>query len=206
MKNRWITLMVAFVLSTVCWGQTYTLTDADKDSLKLAAVNKVERFQTNCRYIADVNLSPDQKLKEIETALLDFVNEQRDKVGKIIQEDAKIVVTSLNGKKQRPKTVKDYLKRLAFNLNDVYAYIDITFSDCHVASDFTIDPDNPNRYVGIVKVIQYFNAMTKEMIWKNDITVREVKVYATVTEIFRNDKTKKLWSIKLGDIEGTAIQ
>ena len=33
-----------------------------------------------------------------------------------------------------------------------------------------------------------------------------VEVYATLTEIYSNNKTKKLWSIKLGDIEGTAIQ
>ena len=57
-----------------------------------------------------------------------------------------------------------------------------------------------------MKVIQYFNAMTKEMIWKKDITEREVKVFATLTEIFSNNKTRKLWSVKLGDIEGTAIQ
>lgn len=206
MKNRWITLMVAIVLSTICWGQTYRLTEADKGLLKTAAVDKVERFQSNCRYIADVSLSSTQKQRAIKTALLDFVNEQRDNAGKIIQEDSKIIVTSLNGARQKPKKVKTYLNRLAFNLKDVYAYIDITYSDCHVASDFTRDPNNPDRYVGIVKVIQYFNAMTKEMIWKNDITEREVKVYATLTEIYSNNKTKKLWSIKLGDIEGTAIQ
>ena len=206
MKNRWITLMVAIVLSTICWGQTHKLTEADKGLLKTAAVDQVERFQSNCRYIADVSLSSTQKQRAIKTALLDFVNEQRDNAGKIIQEDSKIIVTSLNGVKQKPKKVKTYLNRLAFNLKDVYAYIDITYSDCHVASDFTRDPNNPDRYVGIVKVIQYFNAMTKEMIWKNDITEREVKVYATLTEIYSNNKTKKLWSIKLGDIEGTAIQ
>lgn len=206
MMNRWITLMVAIVLSTMCWGQTYTLTKADKELLKTAAEDKVERFQSNCRYIADVSLSSTQKQKAIKTALLDFTNEQKDKDGKVVQKDAKIVVTSLNGQKQKPKKVKTYLNRLAFNLKDVYAYIDITFSDCHVASDFTRDPNKPDTYVGIVKVVQYFNAMTKEMIWKSDITEREVKVIATLTEIYSNNKTKKLWSVKLGDIEGTAIQ
>ena len=145
MKNRWITLMVAIVLSTICWGQTHKLTEADKGLLKTAAIDKVERFQSNCRYIADVSLSSTQKQRAIKTALLDFVNEQRDNEGKIIQEDSKIIVTSLNGVKQKPKKVKTYLNRLAFNLKDVYAYIDITYSDCHVASDFTRDPNNPDR-------------------------------------------------------------
>lgn len=204
--NRWITLMVAMVLSTMCWSQTYTLTKADKELLKTAAEDKVERFQSNCRYIADVTLSPAQKQKAIETALLDFTYELKDKEGKIIQEDANIIVTSLKGVKQDPKKVKKYLNRLAYVMDDVYAYIDITYSDCHIASEFRKDPNKPNTYVGLVKVIQYFNAMTKEMQWKRDITEREVKVYATLTEIYSNNKTKKLWSIKLGDIEGNAIQ
>jgi len=196
MKNRIVVMIAAMMMAVASWGQgqTYRLSKQDQDALRIAAVDKVERFQTNCRYIADVSISNTQKQNAIRTAMLDFMK------------DANIVVTSLSGVKQKPKRVRTYLNRLAYNLKDVYAYIDITFSDCHIASDFKKDPNMPNTYRGIVKVIQYFNAMTKEMQWKGDVTEREIEVIATVTDIYKNNTTRKMWSVKLGDVEGKALQ
>ena len=194
MNYRWCTLVLGLLMTTICWAQTIHLTENDKMLLNKAAVDKVERFQTNCRYIANVNVPNAQKQNAIRTSLLDFVD------------GAKIVVTSLNGVQQKPKLVKTYLERLAYRMKDVYAFIDITFMDCHVASDFTPDPNEPGTYVGLVKVIQYFNAMNKESRWVNDVTVREYKIKAKPHDIIRNNKTQRLWSIKLSHIEGKAVQ
>ena len=192
--RKFILFLGVLLFSMTVGAQTYKLSDKDQKLLSQAAVDKVERFQTNCRYIADVNLSNTQKQNAIRTAMTDFMK------------GSKIVTTSLSGAKQKPKLVKTYLQRLAYNLPDVYAFIDITWTDCHVASDFTKHPDKPNTYIGIVKVIQYFNAMTKEMKWKGDITEREIKIEAELTEIFANNTTRRQWSVKLGDVEGKAVQ
>ena len=194
MSKRYIVWMTALMMAVVSWGQTYRLTEKDQEALRVSAIDKVERFQSNCRYIADVSLTNSQKQSAIRTAMVDFMK------------SANIVVTSLSGVKQKPKLVKTYLNRLAYNLPDVYSYIDITFSDCHIASDFKKDPNLPNTYRGIVKVIQYFNAMTKEMQWKSDIVIREIEVIATATDIYKNNTTQKMWSVKLGNVEGKALQ
>ena len=194
MSKRYIVWMTALMLAVSSWGQTYRLTEKDQEALRVSAIDKVERFQSNCRYIADVSITNAQKQSAIRTAMVDFMK------------NANIVVTSLTGVKQKPKLVKTYLNRLAYNLPDVYSYIDITFSDCHIASDFKKDPNLPNTYRGIVKVIQYFNAMTKEMQWKSDIVEREIEVIATATDIYKNDTTQKMWNVKLGNVEGNALQ
>ena len=194
MKTKFILTVLCCILACTVSAQQkqkFTLSDMDQQSIQQAAVNMVNRFQSNCAAIASKKNTAAQKRSYINTALQDFV------------EDAKIVITSFNGKKDKPKPVRKYLERLSL-LGDRYANIQVTWSDCHITDEFEYDA-NTGMYVGWAKVKQRFNAETKEHIRIGDVVERTVKIYAKLTTIYEKNQTRKKWIINLGDIAARNI-
>lgn len=179
-------------------AQTHRLTANDQRNLKEMAVQMVNRFQSNCRTIADKNTPSSQ---------VTCVGGVIDNTMKDFMEDARIEITSLDGKTTyKPKPVKKYLNDL-FRLRETrYSSIRISWYNVNVADNFTKDLNRPNLYVGEVTLVQRFWGVTHEGQVLEDQVRRKTKVYATPQE-YRDKNTKKIrWIIKLGDISAKTIQ
>ena len=190
-------LLLWMVLCLNLSAQTYRLTANDQRNLKEMAVQMVNRFQSNCRTIADKNTPSSQVTCAggiIDNTMKDFM------------EDARIEITSLDGKTTSNRKVKEYLHRL-FRLRETrYSSIRISWYHVNVAENFTKDPNRPNLYVGEVTLVQRFSGVTHEGQVLKDQVRRKTKVYATPQE-YRDKNTKKIrWIIKLGDISAKTIQ
>lgn len=190
-------LLLWMVLCLNLSAQTHRLTANDQRNLKEMAVQMVNRFQSNCRTLADKR-TPAQEVTcaggIIDTAMKDFM------------EDARIEITSLDGKTTSNREVKKYLHRL-FRLRETrYKEIRISWYNVNVAENFTKDPNRANLYVGEVTLVQRFSGVTHEGQVLEDQVRRKTKVYATLQE-YRVKNTKKIrWIIKLGDISARTIQ
>lgn len=193
MKTR--ILMTVFCCIMACTAfaqkQKHELTADEQRDIQAAAVDKVNRFQTSCAAIAGKKYSVAQKTKFIETTLLDF------------QDSAKIIITSFDGKAQKPKPVKSYLERLSM-LDKRYANVKVTWCNCYISTEFEYDA-NTGKYVGWAKVQQHFNAVTWERIHVGDVVERTIKIYAQVKEIYDKNNVRKKWVIQLGDISARNI-
>ena len=202
MKRIGLLLITLLGMSVGLSAQKYKLTQAEQESLEKAAKEMVENFQNNCRKIGDSKISSYEKIGEggiIEVALEDFLNK-----------DTNITITSLNGKSSETKSVNTYLHRLATLAKSVYREINITSYDCAMATGFVRDPNLSRNgeewYVGEVKIMQRFRAVTKEKWVIEDLVKRITKVYAKQSSIYIDDGWQALWSVKLGDITAESIE
>lgn len=178
----------------------FKLTDKQKNDLKRAAESKVMRFQENCALIAGDASYQDKTCNGgyVDVAMQDFLK------------DAKIEITSLDGKTSSRKPVRRYLLNLALLRKNRYRSINITSYNCAMVSNFVKDVNMSNRtgqewYVGEVTVYQQFNAVTKEGRTVHDTVKRTMKVYALRNQIYSNDGVEEWWDIKLDDITARNI-
>lgn len=192
-------IWVMLCLAMTSFAQRAELSKTEQESVKKRAIQKVKTFQESCRKIADTHVAFWEKTCEggmIEVTMQDFMD------------DAKIRITSLDGRSFSEKGVKQYLKRLALLSKNTYKEIDITSFDCSLASDFRPDPNRGEGwYVGEVKVTQIFRALRKGEynVEVTDKVVRTTKVYAKKSTLIVNQKNVPYWDVKLGDIKARNI-
>lgn len=194
MKTRFVLTVLCCIMAFTASAQQkmkYKLDERDQMSIQRAAVDKVNRFQSNCAKIASENTPEAIKSSYITTAMKDF------------RETAKITVTSFNGKPQKPKLVSEYLDNL-MGLGKRYARVQITWTECHMTDEFEYDA-NTGMYVGWAKVKQTFNALTWERLSVGDEVERTIKIYAKRTNIYEKNRIRKKWCILLGDIAARNI-
>lgn len=193
--------MTILLISVASMAQKMTLTQQQQRDLAMAAVKKVERFQENCKLVAS-----DAPYNEktcmggtIDIAMQDFLP------------NAKIKITSLDGKSYSEKKVRRYLLNLALLRKNQYREVKITYYDCAMVSNFVKDVNKSNEtgedwYIGKVTVYQRFNAETKEGVEVHDVVKRTVEVSATLHEIYRkNGSVRSYWDVKLGNINAKSI-
>ena len=207
MKRIGFLLIALLTLSVGLTAQEYKLTRTQQESLEKAAKEMVKTFQNNCRKIGDTRIPFDKKTGKggiIEMALEDFLD----------KDTTNITITSLYGKSSETKPVKKYLYKLAILAKDVYREITITSYDCAMVSGFVRDPNLSKNgeewYVGEVKVMQRFRAVTRERWIVEDLVEGVTKVYAKTNRIYNriyNDRGwQPLWIVKLGDITAENIE
>ena len=207
MKRIGFLLIALLTLSVGLTAQEYKLIRTQQESLEKAAKEMVKTFQDNCRKIGDTRIPFDEKTGKggiIEMALEDFLD----------KDTTNITITSLYGKSSETKPVKKYLYKLATLAKDVYREITITSYDCAMVSGFVRDPNLSKNgeewYVGEVKVMQRFRAVTRERWIVEDLVEGVTKVYAKTNRIYNriyNDRGwQPLWIVKLGDITAENIE
>ena len=180
--------------------KVFKLTQKQSESLKKAAESKVMRFQENCALIGG-DASYQEKTCTggyVDVAMEDFLK------------DAKIEITSLDGKTSSRKPVRRYLLNLALLKKNRYKSINITSYNCAMVSNFVKDANMSRQtgkewYVGEVTVYQQFNAVTKEGRILHDTVKRTIKVYALRTQIYSGGAVEEWWDIKLDDITARNI-
>lgn len=192
--KRAVFMLTLLCMVSVAFAQHVSLTAREQASLKEQAVKKVKSFQESCKTIADSNIPFYKKTSKdgyIDVTMLDFLD------------DARIRVTSLNGKNFTEKPVKQYLKRLALLSGRVYKEVHISSFDCAVSADFVPDPNKgKDWYVGEVQIIQVFRAIQKGEynVEVSDKVVRKTKVYAKRGSLIVNHRNVPYWDVKLGNI------
>ena len=207
MKRIGFLLIALLTLSVGLTAQEYKLTRTQQESLEKAAKEMVKTFQDNCRKIGDTRIPFVEKTGKggiIEMALEYFLD----------KDTTNITITSLYGKSSETKPVKRYLYKLATLAKDVYREITITSYDCAMVSGFVRDPNLSKNgeewYVGEVKVMQRFRAVTRERWIVEDLVEGVTKVYAKTNRIYNriyNDRGwQPLWIVKLGDITAENIE
>lgn len=194
MKPRLLILIAAVLWTCVMTAQDMggdKLPPSQQRDIQAAAVDKVNRFQKVCSDIADKSKSDDLKRRYIKTALKDFT------------EDARIIITNMDGTAQDPKPVEEYLHNLR-RVSERYKRIQIHSYNCYMSDEFVYDK-NTGMYVGTARVIQTFNAMTGEWRPLNDVVERTFRIKARKTGVYRKDRIIYRWDVFLSDITGRSI-
>ena len=196
MRKILFTIML-FITATELSAQIVQLTACQQRDLEKKAIEKVETFQKNCQIVADTHRTYSEKTCKdgiIDVALEDFM------------EDARIEITNFDGSVQKPKAIRRYLLNLALLSRNRYREISITWVNCAMSTNFVPDPNRKEWYVGEVKIIQRFSAITKEFRKVEDSVERITKVYAKRHEILANNKWVTYWDVMLGDIAAKTIE
>lgn len=197
-----IFFLVALFMSVVVSAQSYKLSKQQHEDLKKAAINKVERFQENCRLVAG---DAPYNEKTCSGGIIDITMQD-------FLKDAKIEITALNSNSKSRKLVKRYLLNLALLRKNRYKDINISWWDCAMVENFVKDLNKSKQtgeewYVGEVTLYQRFNGVTKEGRVVNDVVRRTTKVYANKKEIYSaRGASTTYWDVKLGDIQAESIE
>lgn len=192
MKTRLMMTILCCIMACTVSAQKkkYDLPPSEQHNIQLAAIDKVNRFQSTCALIAGKKTTRVQKTSYINTTMKDF------------QTNARIIITGFDGTSEN-KPVREYLEKLSL-LSERYARIEITWTDCHITDEFEYDA-NTGMYIGWAQVTQKFNALTGERIPLNDVVERTVKIYAKKTVVYDKNRVRKRWVIQLGDITARNI-
>lgn len=201
-------LLLSFTLLPIFLNAQVRLTDEEKETLHIAAKQKLDYFQDQLGVIASQNVSPENKDRAIKSTLALFIGKGEPYVmnggeyntEEIINDGVKMQTSSVNSRATKSQLMKRYLVRLKGMLG--YTKIIIESADAVKIGDIHPEPGT-KRYYSVASICQHFVGYRDGYKVYEDYTIKKVKIYIEPEVLELPDGEQVLWKIQLGDMVTT---
>lgn len=204
MKLHVLFFALAILSAGVLNAQTKSLSEEDKEVLKVRIIDKLDDFQYFLKTMADKRNSKEVRENAHRSCINLFIGkcepyeEYNDWVGvPVVRKAVQMQTSSVNSKLKRTQSMKQYLKRMLQGLG--YANIRIEQSDAIRVDTFRKVGDG--KYMAIAYIFQDFIGYGKDgQTIYSDRTQKKVYIHVDLVEIPTENGVEEIWNVKLGDM------